>query len=199
MNLSYVGVDLGSSRFHQVALNHAGASISNREFPTSAANLVKAFSDLPSEVHVHLEAGELAPWASEIIRPLVQRVVCSHPQTNAWIARDRDKCDRVDAYKLASLLRMGEFKEVRYPREQLRRDFKTLVQHYDELTQQQARLKTKLKARLRMQGVIVRGTEVFSARGRKAVLSEVKSAVVRTAIKQLYKVLDQSLESQTEA
>src|SRR5262245_61968580 len=199
MNISYVGVDLGSSNFHQVALNHAGVNFSNREFATSAANLVKAFSDLPGEVHVHLEAGELAPWASQIIRPLVTRVVCSHPQTNAWIARDRDKSDRIDAYKLASLLRLNELKEVHYPREQLRRDFKTLVQHYDELTQQQARLKTKLKARLRMQGVIVRGEEVFSVRGRKAVLQEVKSAVVRTAIKQLYAVLDQSIASQTEA
>ena len=199
MSISYVGVDLGSSKFHQVAINHRGAHTLNREFVTSEANLVKAFSDLGGEIHVHLEAGELAPWASEIIRPLVTRVVCSHPQTNAWIARDRDKCDRIDAYKLASLLRLNEFKEVHYPREPLRRDFKALVQHYDELTQQQARLKTKLKARLRMQGIIVRGEEVFSARGRKAVLAQVKSQVVGTAIKQLYAVLDQSITSQTEA
>ncbi len=199
MSISYVGVDLGSSTFHQVAINHAGVSTLNRELVTSEANLIKAFSDLRGEIHVHLEAGELAPWASEIIRPLVTRVVCSHPQTNAWIARDRDKCDRIDAYKLASLLRLNEFKEVHYPREQMRRDFKTLVQHYDELTQQQARLKTKLKARLRMQGIIVRGEELFSARGRKAVLEQVKSPVVRTALKQLYAVLDQSIASQTEA
>src|SRR5262249_23145746 len=124
---------------------------------------------------------------------------CSHPQANAWIAKDADKCDRIDAFKLADLLRLNRFKEVHYPAAQSRRDFKVLVQHYDELTQQQARLKTKLKARLRMQGVIVSGEEVFSAKGRKAALQEVKSAVVRTAIKQLYAVLDQSRASQTEA
>jgi transposase len=182
-----------------VAINRDGTSTLNREFRTSEANLIKAFAGLRGEIHVHLEAGELAPWASEIIRPLVHRVVCSHPQSNAWIAKDSDKSDRIDAYKLADLLRLNRFKEVHYPREQLRRDFKTLVQHYDELTGQQARLKTKLKARLRMQGVIVRGAEVFSARGRKAVLSQVRSPVVRTAIKQLYAVLDQSVESQREA
>ena len=120
---------------------------------------------------MHLEAGELAPWASSIIRPLVTRVVCSHPQSNAWIAKDADKSDRIDAYKLAELLRLNRFKEVHYPQEQSRRDFKTLVQHYDELTQQQARLKTKIKARLRMQGVIVRGEQLFSVTGRKAVLA----------------------------
>ena len=199
MQRVYVGLDLGSSNFHQVGLNHQGANTVNREFATSEANLVKAFSGMRGEIHVHLEAGELAPWASEIIRPLVHRVVCSHPQTNAWIARDRDKSDRVDAYKLASLLRMNEFKEVRYPGEQLRRDFKAVVQHYDELTAQQARLKTKIKARLRMQGVIVRGERLFSVTGRKPILAAVPSVQVRATIQQLYALLDQSLESQTDA
>ncbi len=199
MSIVYVGLDLGSSNFQQVAMNEAGVSRINRDFTTSEANLIKAFTDLRGEIQVHLEAGELAPWAAAVIAPLVTRVVCSHPQSNAWIAKDADKCDRIDAYKLADLLRLNRFKEVHYAREQSRREFKTLVQHYDELTAQQARLKTKLKARLRMQGVIVRGEEVFSARGRQAVLEQVKSPAVRAAIKQLYAVLDQSIASQTEA
>ena len=199
MSTFYVGLDLGSSNFQQVALNHNGVSRVNRNFTTSATNLVKAFSDLKGEIHVHVEAGELAPWAASVIAPLVERVVCSHPQSNAWIAKDADKCDRIDAYKLAELLRLNRFKEVHYPQEQGRREFKTLVQHYDEMTAQQARLKTKIKARLRMQGVIVRGEGLFSSKGRKAVLAAVKSVAVRTAINQLYAVLDQSIESQTEA
>jgi len=136
MNIVYVGVDLGSSNFHQVAVNEAGVRKVNREFATSEANLIKAFADQRGEIHVHLEAGELAPWAISIIRPLVSRVVCSHPQSNAWIAKDADKSDRIDAFKLADLLRLNRFKEVHYPQQQSRRDFKTLVQHYDELTQQ---------------------------------------------------------------
>jgi transposase len=199
MSIVYVGLDLGSSNFQQVALNHDGVIRVNRDFTTSEANLVKAFSDLKGEIHVHLEAGELAPWAASIITPLVTRVVCSHPQSNAWIAKDADKCDRIDAYKLADLLRLNRFKEVHYPREPARREFKTLVQHYDELTAQQARLKTKLKARLRMQGVIVTGERVFSSQGRKPVLAEVKSTELRTAISQLYAVLDQAMASQIEA
>ena len=73
------------------------------------------------------------------------------------------------------------------------------MQHYDELTGQQARLKTKVKARLRMQGVIVTGERVFSSQGRKPVLGEVKSPDLRTAISQLYAVLDQSVASQEQA
>ena len=136
MNKVYVGLDLGSSSFQQAALNHEGAKIMNRSFATSEANLRSAFAKLPGEIHVHLEAGELAPWATSIIAPLVKRVVCGHPKGNAWIAKDGDKCDRVDAYKLAELLRLNRFKEVHYAPDQRRRNFKQLVQHYDELTAQ---------------------------------------------------------------
>ncbi len=199
MSIVYVGLDLGSSAFHQVAIGSDGSMSVNRNFTTSEANLRKAVADLRGEIHVHLEAGELAPWAAAVIEPLVQRVVCSHPRDNAWIAKDGDKCDRVDAFKLAELLRLNRFKEVRYAPDQPRRDFKTLVQHYDELTGQQARLKTKLKARLRMQGVIVTGECLFSAAGRKPVLAQVKSSDVRCAIGQLFEVLDHSVSAQAQA
>ena len=171
----------------------------NRSFTTSEANLRAAFADQRGEIYVHLEAGELAPWAAAVIAPLVTRVVCSHPQSNAWIAKDADKCDRVDAYKLAELLRLNRFKEVHYAPDQARRNFKQLVQHYDELTGQQARLKTKIKARLRMQGVIVTGERLFSATGRKEVLARVEARDLRTAITQLYAVLDQSVTAQEQA
>ncbi len=199
MSIVYVGLDLGSSSFHQVAISSTGAVTVNRSFSTSELNLKKAFADLRGELHVHLEAGELAPWAAAVIEPLVQRVVCSHPRDNAWIAKDGDKCDRVDAFKLAELLRLNRFKQVHYAPDQPRRDFKTLVQHYDELTTQQARLKTKVKARLRMQGVIVTGERLFSTAGRNPVLAQVKAGHVRTAISQLYELLDQTVAAQAPA
>ncbi|HEY8225464.1 MAG TPA: transposase [Pyrinomonadaceae bacterium] len=199
MNRFYVGLDLGSSSFHQTVLNHEGAVTVNRSFTTSEANLRAAFAALPGELHVHLEAGELAPWAAAVIALLITRVVCSHPRDNAWIAKDNDKCDRVDAYKLADLLRLNRFKEVHYAPDQARRDFKQLVQHYDELTAHQARWKTKLKARLRIQGVIVTGERLFSSAGRKTVLAKIESRDVRSAIKQLYEVLDQSVVAQQQA
>ena len=199
MDKVYVGLDLGSSSFQQAALDHEGAKLMNRSFPTSEANLRQAFAKMSGEIHVHLEAGELAPWAASIIRPLVKRVVCSHPKENAWIAKDGDKCDRVDAYKLAELLRINRFKEVHYAPDQPRRDFKQLVQHYDELTAHQARWKTKLKARLRMQGVLVTGERLFSSSGRQAVLAKVASPELRTALQQIYEVLDQGVTAQEQA
>jgi transposase len=199
METVYVGLDMGSNGFQQVAIKTDGSIKVNRSFTTSEANLRAAFADQDGEIHVHLEAGELAPWAAAVIAPLVTRVVCSHPKDNAWIAKDADKCDRVDAYKLAELLRLKRFKEVHYAPDQPRRNFKQLVQHYDELTGQQARMKTKIKARFRMQGVIVTGERLFSSKGRQEVLARVESRDLRTAIRQLYEVLDQSVAAQDQA
>src|SRR5204862_7548853 len=124
MNTVYVGLDLGSSAFQQVVIRDDGSIRVNRDFNTSEANLIKAFSDLHGQIQVHLEAGELAPWAAAVIAPLVTRVVCSHPKDNAWIAKDIDKSDRVDAFKLAELLRLNRFKDVQYAPDQARREFK---------------------------------------------------------------------------
>jgi len=80
METVYVGLDLGSSSFQQVAIKSDGAIKVNRSFTTSEANLRVAFADQRGEIHVHLEAGELAPWAASVMAPLVTRVVCSHPK-----------------------------------------------------------------------------------------------------------------------
>ncbi len=50
-----------------------------------------------------------------------------------------------------------------------------------------------------MQGVIVTGERLFSVPGRKEVLARVESRDLRTAISQLYEVLDQSVAAQGQA
>lgn len=166
MTTVYAGLDVGSSHCHQVALQPDGRVVRNRQFATSEVNLVKAFAELGGEIQVHLEASELAPWVRSCIAPYVSRVVIGHPRTNAWIAKDSNKSDSVDAFKLAELLRLGRVHEVYYSEEQPRRVFKQLVQHYDDLTVQQARLKMKIKSRLRAQGVIITGRRLYTILGR---------------------------------
>lgn len=199
MTTIFVGLDIGSTTFHQVLMHPDGATKATRSFPMSEANLIKAFTGLGGDLHVHLEAGELAPWVRGVIAPLVKRVAISHPPTNAWIGKDPNKRDQLDAAKLADLLRMNRVHEVYYAEQQSRREFKQLVQHFDDLTDQQIRLKYKIKARFRAQGVIVRGQRLFTTAGRGEELDRVASHQVRTAILQLYEVLDQTLASQLAA
>lgn len=199
MHPLFVGLDVGSRSCHQVVLAADGSTLSHRQFPTGEAHLISAFKELRGHVHVHLEAGELAPWVRSVIAPHAARVVVGHPRSNAWIAKDPNKCDRVDAYKLAELLRLNRTHEVYYPDDRSRAAFKQLVQHYDDLTRQQAGLRTKIKARLRAQGVITRGQQIFTREGREQILSRVGRPEIRQAICQLYEVLEQARRSQHDA
>ena len=84
MSIVYVGLDLGSSNFQQVALDHDGVTRVNRDFATSEANLVKAFSDLKGEIHVHLCAYIHTPSRFSSKRKLWKycRLSVSHRSSN---------------------------------------------------------------------------------------------------------------------
>ena len=193
-NTFYVGLDLGSSNCYQVVMKPDGKIVRSRPIPSSKQNLRSAFLGFDGDLLVHLEAGELANWVSDIITPLVKRVVVSHPQSLAWIAKDSRKCDKLDARKLADLLRSDLTHAVFLPQNQSRRTFKQLVRHYDEATRAQAKLKAKIKARLRCQGIIRRDAKVFDKLERQAVLANIADKFLVRMFQGLYATLDLLLE-----
>lgn len=195
----YVGLDMGSSGFHQVAMDKDKVLLKDRKFETSEANLIKAFEDIKGEVHVHLEAAELAAWVRRVLKGKVARIVVGHTKSSAWISKDPLKRDRLDAFKLADLLRCDQVHEVYYADEDHRTVFKQIVQHYDDVTSQEVRLKNKIKAAFREQGVIPKGEDVFTVAGREKFLTGVPAAAAREAITQLYELLDVTLRAQKSA
>lgn len=202
MQKAYCGLDAGSKTFHMVVMDPLGNILRSERFDTSEVNLVRAFDGLTVHLEVHSEAMELAGWIRGVLRdrvPLVTRVVIGDPKKNAWIAKDPNKDDDVDAFKLADLLRMGKVHEVYYPDREDLALFKKIVQHYDDLTEQQVRIKQKIKARLRANGVICIGEAVYGAQGRESALAKITSPVAREVIEQLYELLDQTLTAQEKA
>lgn len=191
-----VGLDVGTTVCEVVAIDKGtGARISSEKFQTSALRLISALDRIPGRKEVHLEASELAAWARRTVQGRVARVVVSHPKSNAWIAKDPLKSDSVDAYKLAELLRMEQFREVHYADSEAFNDFKRMVHHYDELTIQEVRLKVRIKSEYRQQGGLFRGSKVFTASRREEFLRTVPTAAVRDVVRQLYTLLDQTLKA----
>ncbi|MDQ3257273.1 MAG: transposase [Acidobacteriota bacterium] len=127
MPTTFVGLDLGSSRCQQTVLNADGTLRFSRVVLTGEQQLRSAFAALGADVRVHLEAGELAAWTRSILAPLVSEVVVSHPRTLAWIAKDSNKTDAIDARKLADLLRLNLVHPVYCENSDDRRTFKHLV------------------------------------------------------------------------
>ena len=195
----YVGLDMGSSRCQQAVIGGDGVLRFSRIVPTSEQHLRSAFTELGGKASVHLEAGELSAWAAAVIRPLVDKVVVSHPRTLAWIARDPLKTDKRDAAKLAELLRLGRVHEVYCETDNKRQIFKHLVVHYETMSREQARQKSKIKARLRTLGIIRKDARVFGDDGQSELFAGLKEPSIKKMIFQMFAVLNQMIAMQTEA
>jgi transposase len=190
----FVGLDLGSSRCHQTVINADGSLRMSRSIPTSEQHLRLAFSTLGDNVRVHLESGELADWVHSVIKPMVAEVVVSHSRTLAWIGKDSQKDDSVDARKLAELLRLNRVHAIYYEQNDDRRTFKQLVTHYEQMSREQARLKSKIKARLRHLGIIRSDARLFTKSGQVALLDELQEPSVKRMLAQTFAVLNQMLD-----
>lgn len=195
----FVGLDLGSNHCQQTVINSDGSFVSSRSIPTSEFHLRSAFATLGKQAFVHLEASELAPWVYSIISPLVAQVVVSHPRSMAWIGKDSLKDDAIDARKLADLLRLNQTHPVYYENLESRRHFKYLVTHYDQLTHDQARLKSKIKARLHTLGIIRQDSHLFSSGGQTELLDSISQTGLKIMLTQSFAVLNQMLETQHSA
>ena len=197
--LFYVGLDLGSSLCYQSVIDADGTLCCSRSIPTSEQYLRSAFVNLSGDVRVHLEAGEISDWVAGVIAPLVQSVIISHPRSLAWISKDSQKDDKIDARKLAELLRLNRVHQVFRQSDDLRRTFKHLVTHYEQLSREQARYKSKIKARLRTLGIIRKDSRLFSISGQSALLDEIESVAVKLMLTQSFAVLNQMLASLEQA
>ena len=158
-----------------------------------------AFAHLNGDVRVHLEASELSDWVASIVQPLVAEVVVSHPRSLAWIGKDSQKDDKIDARKLAELLRLGRVHRVFCQSDDSRRTFKYLVVHYEHLSREQARCKSKIKARLRTLGIIRKDSKLFSNAGQNALLASIEAVSIKQMMAQSFAVLGQMLASFDEA
>jgi transposase len=197
------GLDVGSTVCELAVIDDEGIDRHAVTFPTSERNLIVQVSEIRrrfrGKLELALEEGEMAQWITSILRSEVDRLVVADPKRNAWIARDPGKADRVDARKLARLLRGGFVREIYHPIEEDRAEFKRVVQQYNQLTRTQARFRNSIKSKYRAHGVVLRGTSTFSEEGRQKGLCLVTSVPGRQILLQLYKLLDAARLAQGEA
>lgn len=202
MSTLYCGLDAHSSTCTVGVMNKSGDVCDIETFPTSEENLVNYFNGLEGKLEIHLEQSDLAGWIRYLLLekvPKAKRVVASDPKKLKWISKDPQKSDRKDSIKLADYIRMGRTEEVFHPEDEELALFKKTVQHYQSITQEQANIKKRIKSRLRVEGIIAKGKAPFSKEGRKLIFGNFEDNFRLKAIKQLYKHLDQTLETQEKA
>jgi transposase len=142
----HVGVDLDKHNSQIAVLTDDGEIVQQR-LANEATLLEKFFAQLPRQTPVALEASGTWWWLVDLLEQLGHRPVLSNPKQTKAIAAARLKNDRVDAERLALLLRGDLLPTVWIPPAALR-EARELVRHRIQLVWLRGVIRNRLQAML---------------------------------------------------
>jgi len=196
--MNYIGVDCHISSLDFAVVNERGKTTKRQRVNTGVKELIGFIKSIPKPRKVIIEEGTLANWLLETCTGYGEKLIVTDPKKNRWIGRSGQKNDAVDAEKLAQLARGGYIKEIHHPIGGRRR-FRELVLSYHDTVKSQTRIKNKLKAKFRENGIRCTGETVYSAKYRKEWKQRLpKNKVVHVIIEGLWRQLDQLEEVREE-
>src|SRR6184192_2125258 len=107
----YIGMDVHAATISVAVKNAEGKLLMECVLETKAATILEFIQGLRGTLALTFEEGTLAAWLHDLLKPHVSRLVVCDPRKNALL-KDGNKSDRVDARKLAELLRTNQVKPV---------------------------------------------------------------------------------------
>src|ERR1700757_2874599 len=192
-DLKYIGMDVHKEAVVIAVLNSSGKLVMESIVETKASSLLQFIHGLRGELHVTWEEGTWAAWLYDLLHPQVARVLVCDPRRNALL-KEGSKSDKVDARKLADLLRTGMLRPV-YHGEHGLRTLRELGRSYQTLGQDLNRVMNRIKALYRGWSIPCAGTQVYAPRYREEWLQKIEHAGVRRRAELLYQQLDGLAES----
>jgi transposase len=196
--MHYIGMDSHISTLDFAVINETGRLVKAERVATSVKGFMEFVKTIPPPRTIYMEEGTLAAWALETCVHFKEKLVIIDARKNHWIGSSGQKDDSIDALKLAQLGRGGYIKEIHHPVGQ-RRQFRELMTAYHDSVRSTTRIKNKIKARFRQNGVQCTGRTVYSEahwdEWREKLPQE---AVVRLILDSLWRQLEQSEQTEKE-
>jgi hypothetical protein len=107
----YIGMDVHKEAIVIAVLDEGGKQVMESIIETKASSILPFVHGLRGELHVTWEEGTWAAWLYDLLQPQAQHIVVCNPRRNALL-KEGSKNDKVDARKLADLLRTGMLRPV---------------------------------------------------------------------------------------
>ena len=180
----YIGMDVHQATISVAVMDARGKLIMECLLETKAATILEFIQGLRGTLALTFEEGTSAAWLHDLLKPHVSRLVVYDPRKNALL-KDGNKSDRVDARKLAELLRTNQVKPV-YHGKHGTRALKELGRSYLTLTQDTTRAMNRIKSVYRSWAIACAGTSVYSRRHRAEWLAQLLEPGVRIRAEHLY-------------
>ena len=150
--------------------------------------ILEFFAGLRGTVSVTFEEGTCAAWLYDLLKPHVASLLVCNPRKNALL-KVGNKSDRIDARKLAELLRGNQLRAV-YHGETGVRMLRELCRSYLTIVKDLSRVMNRLKALYRSWAIPCAGRDVYYSRHRAEWLEKIREAGVRRRAEHLYQQLD---------
>jgi transposase len=184
----YIGMDVHQATISVAIMDNSGKLIVESILETKTATILEFIQGLRGSLSVTFEEGTSAAWLHDLLKPHVTHLVVCDPRKNALL-KDGSKSDRIDARKLAELLRGGQLKPV-YHGEHGLRTLRELGRSYLTLTKDVCRVMTRIKALYRSWAIPCRGATVYAPRHRAEWLAKISESGVRLRAERFYQQLD---------
>src|SRR5215204_2160891 len=188
MSRYYVGLDVHKASICIAVLNPAGKLVIELVVETGASTILGFLQGLRGRVEVTFEEGTHAAWLYDTLQRAKATVIVCDPRKNRLL-QDGNKSDRVDARKLAQLLRAGLLSPD-YHGEHGTRDLKELVRSYEYLVEDSTRTMNRIKALYRSRAIACTSTEVYKPQRREQWLAKLPGPGARARAERLYSELD---------
>src|ERR1700721_2325183 len=188
MNIKYIGVDIHKETISVAVMNGEGKVVMESIIETKASTILQCIQGVHGDLHVTLEEGTWAAWLYDLLKPHVTELVVCDPRKNALI-KEGNKSDKIDARKLADLLRGGYLRSV-YHGENGLRTVKELARSYLTISKDQTRVMNRVKALYRSWGICCAGQQVYAPRHRSEWLNKIGETGVRRRAEFFYRQLD---------
>jgi transposase len=184
----YIGMDVHKESISIAVRNSAGKIVMECVIETKANIILDFIHGLRAELHVTFEEGTWAAWLYDLLKPHVTELVVCDPRKNASM-REGNQSDRIDALRLAELLRLNHLSPV-YHGEHGLRSLKELVRSYLTITKDHGRVMSRVKAIYRSWAIPCTGKQVYAPRHRTEWLGKISEAGVRRRAEFYYQQLD---------
>jgi len=158
--LKYIGLDVHQASISVAVMEQNGRLIMQSVIATRAAALLEFLAGLQGTLHVTFEEGTYSSWLYDLLAGRVSKVVVCNPRKNALLKKG-NKSDRIDARKLAELLR-GKLLSPVYHGESSTRTLQELARSYTTITVDATRVMSRLKAIYRSQAIPYGGKKLYT-------------------------------------
>jgi transposase len=148
----YIGADVHCNKT-ELAVERKNKIIRRFSVPTTIPAISEVLKSIHGRKHLTFEEGPMAGWLYRNLSKEVDTITVCDPRRNKLIASDGDKDDKIDAAKLAGLLRGKYLRRVYHGTDDKIVELKRWVGLYHDRVKQATACINKIRSQARMYGI----------------------------------------------